>query len=57
MQGQESKVNMNFVVVEYQEKVSNLANENVVLQAFVKQLQAQIEQLQEQLEELSKSNE
>lgn len=53
MQGQnnQSNINMNFVIVEYQEKVSNLANENVVMSAYIKQLEQQIKELEAKLAE------
>jgi len=57
MQGQESNINMNFVIKEYQEKVSNLSNENVVLNAYVKQLQAEIEELKSQVAVQEPTNE
>lgn len=48
-QNQKSNINMNYVVKEYQEKVANLTNENVVLNAIIKQLQAEMEELKKQI--------
>jgi predicted RNase H-like nuclease (RuvC/YqgF family) len=60
MQGQENNININYVVKEYQEKVSNLTNENVVMNAYVKQLEAELARVKTELEEcrteLDKSN-
>lgn len=39
MQG---KININFVVKEYQEKMGELTNELIVLQAYIKQLEQEL---------------
>jgi hypothetical protein len=49
---EQSNINMNYVVKEYQEKVANLTNENVVMNALVKQLKAELEQAKAEILEL-----
>jgi peptidoglycan hydrolase CwlO-like protein len=49
---EQSNINMNYVVKEYQEKVANLTNENVVMNALIKQLKAELEQAKSEILEL-----
>jgi predicted RNase H-like nuclease (RuvC/YqgF family) len=57
MQGQQNQeqqgtpVDMGLVLEEYKKKVGTLTHDNLLKDAYIKQLQKTIEQLQEQLDE------
>jgi hypothetical protein len=46
MEQQQAKINMEMVLQEYQGRLGNLSNENVVMSAYIKQLEKQVEELE-----------
>jgi hypothetical protein len=50
MQGQQ-QLDINMVIAEYQKRLGDVINENVMLQVYVKQLEARLTELQQSEQE------